>query len=169
MRIQHTAAAIAVIAGLASLGACSSNSSGSGSTSASVTTTATTTGAPTTAASGATSAATSGLAGITGTTFCTKLAATSAKLAGLGSAISNPASASALIDAEVAEFNALRAGAPADVAGAITDLVSVLQAIKGYLANPTATPPAALQSLQTKLPADSQILGTYVAKNCAHG
>ena len=166
-RVRGVWLAFLTLGALAGASACSSNINGKGSTASTPATSSTSAGS----ASAGTSAGANppGTSSAGATTFCAKLAATADKLADLSGDVSNPGAAAALINEEEAEFNSLKADAPADVAAAIGDLVKLLDELKGYLANPTAAPPAAITDLQTKLPADSQVIGTYIAKNCAGG
>jgi hypothetical protein len=154
-------ATFSVLAIAAAVSACSSSSSGGGtptgggSTGGGVTVT-------TPAASGASAGAASG-------DFCAKLQSSTTKLGNLGTTASGGdlSAVKDVISQEVAAFQDLGNGAPADVKPTIDDIVTSLQAAESALADPTHPDLAKLQALSTKVPADVTKLTTYVTSNCS--
>jgi hypothetical protein len=153
MRIRIVAVGVCAIAALA---ACSSSSStpGSGSTGTST---------PVTGSSTSTGSQSGG----GGAAFCQQLEATSKKLSGLSSNISNPAQLGNKLGPIVTQLQQLQNGAPPQVAPALQDLVTAMQsASKAASGGNIQQIEKQMQQLAPKLTKDFQNLETYVANNC---
>jgi hypothetical protein len=165
MRIQTWAVALAAVSSMATLGACSSTSNGTGALKPSdhVAPSSTSPHPTIGAATGPTGS--SGPGG-TASAFCVKLIQGQQKLGELGGAASDPSSLPALFDTEIAYFKDLKNSAPPQLAAAIGDLVTVLQAGKDAMTNPSSASASAMSDLLTKIPADAKQIADYVAANC---
>ena len=142
--------ATAVVAGCSSSSKSSSSSSSPGVTSAG---SATTVAVPAGAASG----------------FCGRLVTTAAQLQNIApSAGSSPAAYKSALEKVAVAFSALETDAPSDVKAAITDLVAVIRAGENALTDPSAANAQAVQDLQTKLPADTQTITSYLTAHCGN-
>lgn len=104
--------------------------------------------------------------------FCANLTQANNKLSTLASTTGATGDFTALkaaIDAEVAAYQELANGAPAEVKPSIDDIVTVLQQAQHALADPTHPDVTGLQTLATKLPNDLTALANYLGTKCTGG
>lgn len=73
---------------------------------------------------------------------------------------------SAAVDALVSELNALKAGAPASIKAALTELGTAFRSAQSLLAHPSSANGAKLAQIGSKLASDAQQISAYVASKC---
>jgi hypothetical protein len=101
--------------------------------------------------------------------FCARLQAAEEKLDSFDDSVGDGdlSQAGKAIAADIAVFQELAQGAPAEVKPALTDIVQVLKGAQGALSNPGSQNASAFQDLATKLPSDLNAMGNYMANNCS--
>jgi hypothetical protein len=99
--------------------------------------------------------------------YCSKLVAAAAKINSAQAALYGGGSGSAhAVQELVAQLQALKAGAPAQIGGALDDMITGYQTAQSLLANPTSANKAQLVALAPKLSADAQQIDTYAVSSC---
>ena len=151
MGVRTAAASLLAVASLAS---CSTASNGTGSVTSALN-----------SSSGAGPGAASG-GGPAGTGICAKLVRAQAALQGLAPQFADPTALRQDLAQEAALLTQLKQAAPAELASAMDDLISLVKAAEQTLVDPAHPDVAALQALASRVPADAAKIQAYVTANC---
>jgi hypothetical protein len=154
MRIRSFIVAVAAVATLA---ACSSSKSSN---------TLPGTGGQSSVTSSSATSSSAGGGGGANAAVCARFNSATKQVSSGMSAISSPATAKDAINRAITLLKAVGSGAPGNVKAAVDDLVSAFRTAESALSGSTPDY-AKLQGLQTRVPADLQVLETYIAQNCA--